>query len=71
MEEAGDAGFEYRGQTVFQSLFGGKEVVVILERDKDAAAAQLEVQPARHEQDVDDGEGAEGAREPWASTSSA
>ena len=35
MQEAGDAGFEYRGQTVFKSMFGGKEAVVILERDKD------------------------------------
>jgi len=35
MQEAGDAGFEYRGQTVFKSAFGGKEVVVILERDPD------------------------------------
>jgi hypothetical protein len=34
MQEAGDAGFEYRGQTVFNSTFGGAEVVVILERDK-------------------------------------
>ena len=32
MQEAGDAGFEYRGQTVFKSAFGGKEVVAILER---------------------------------------
>ena len=38
MQEAGDAGFEYRGQTVFKSRFGGKEVVVILERDKDVKA---------------------------------
>lgn len=36
MQEAGDAGFEYRGQTVFKSTFGGKEVVTILERDRDA-----------------------------------
>jgi hypothetical protein len=36
MQEAGDAGFEYKGQSVFKSTFGGKEVVVILERDKDA-----------------------------------
>jgi hypothetical protein len=34
IQEAGDAGFEYRGQTVFSSAFGGEEVVVILERDK-------------------------------------
>jgi hypothetical protein len=36
MQEAGDAGFEYRGQTVFKTMFGGKEVVVILERNSDA-----------------------------------
>jgi hypothetical protein len=35
MQEAGDAGFEYRGQSVFKSMFGGKEVVVILERDRE------------------------------------
>lgn len=35
MQEAGDAGFEYRGQTVFKSAFGGKEVVAILERTAD------------------------------------
>ncbi len=39
MQEAGDAGFEYKGQSVFKSTFGGKEVVVILERDKEATAA--------------------------------
>lgn len=38
MQEAGDAGFDYKGQSVFKSTFGGKEVVVILERDKDAKA---------------------------------
>ena len=37
MQEAGDAGFEYRGQTVFKSAFGGKEVVAILEKPTDAA----------------------------------
>lgn len=35
MQEAGDAGFEYRGQTVFKSTFGGREVVAILERSFD------------------------------------
>ena len=35
MQEAGDAGFEYRGQTVFKSTFGGKEVVAILEKPLD------------------------------------
>ena len=38
MQEGGDAGFEYRGQTVFKSAFGGKEVVAILERPLDAKA---------------------------------
>lgn len=35
MQEAGDAGYEYRGQTVFKTTFGGKETVVILERDRE------------------------------------
>jgi hypothetical protein len=35
LQDASDAGFEYRGQTVFKSAFGGEEVVCILERDKD------------------------------------
>ena len=33
MQQAGEEGFEYRGQTVFESAFGGKEVSVIMERD--------------------------------------
>jgi hypothetical protein len=36
MQEAADVGFEYVGQTVFKSMFGGEEVVCILERDNDA-----------------------------------
>lgn len=36
MQEAGDGGYEYQGQTVFSSTFGGREVVVILERDREA-----------------------------------
>lgn len=36
IQEAGDAGYEYLGQSVFKSTFGGKEVVVILERDRGA-----------------------------------
>ena len=43
LQEAGDEGFEYRGQTVFKSAFGGKEVVVILERDDSAP------RPARYD----------------------
>ncbi|HXE74053.1 MAG TPA: hypothetical protein VNN18_00255 [Candidatus Xenobia bacterium] len=37
LQEAGDAGFEYAGQTVFDTAFGGDEVVVILERDREEA----------------------------------
>jgi len=36
LQAAGDAGYEYRGQTVFETSFGNEEVVVILERDRDA-----------------------------------
>ncbi len=36
LQAAGDAGYEYKGQTVYNSLFGGREVVVILERDRAA-----------------------------------
>lgn len=36
LQAAGDEGFEYKDQTVFESAFGGKEVVCILERNLDA-----------------------------------
>jgi hypothetical protein len=42
MQDAADAGYEYRGQTVFKSTFGGKEVVVILERDGNAERARFQ-----------------------------
>lgn len=42
LQEAGDAGFEYRDQTVFNSAFGGDEVVVILERDRTATPLRYE-----------------------------
>jgi hypothetical protein len=42
LQQAADAGYAYRGQTVFESVFGGKEVVIIVERDKDAAAANTQ-----------------------------
>ncbi|HIM15268.1 MAG TPA: hypothetical protein EYM31_05845 [Acidobacteria bacterium] len=35
MQDAGDAGYVYKGQTVFDTTFGGDEAVVILERDKE------------------------------------
>jgi hypothetical protein len=40
MQEAADAGFIYVGQTVFESLFGGKEVASIFERGASTAATQ-------------------------------
>ena len=33
LQQAGDEGFDYCGQTIFESAFGGKEVSVILERN--------------------------------------
>lgn len=39
LQQAADAGFEYQGQTVFSSTFGGKEVAVILERDPEIRVA--------------------------------
>jgi hypothetical protein len=35
LQDAGNAGYEYKGQTVFKTAFGGKEVVVILELDRE------------------------------------
>ena len=42
LQQAADAGFDYCGQTVFQSTFGGKEVSVILERDPSSAKKHIE-----------------------------
>ena len=42
LQQAGDAGFEYKGQTVFGTAFGGDEVVAILERDGEAKPALYE-----------------------------
>jgi hypothetical protein len=42
MQEAGDQGFEYLSQTVFQSSFGGREVCVILHRDTEKAIQRFE-----------------------------
>jgi hypothetical protein len=42
LQEAGDAGFGYCGQTVFQSAFGGREVAVILEKSADAPVKRIE-----------------------------
>lgn len=42
LQQAGNAGFEFKGQSVYSSTFGGKEVVVILERDSEAKTMQWE-----------------------------
>lgn len=42
MTEAGAEGYDYRGQTVYSSLFGGDEVVVIMEQDNDAPLVTFE-----------------------------
>ena len=42
LQQAADTGFHYRGQTVFETALGGSEVVVILERDKDAESQAFE-----------------------------
>lgn len=42
-QEAADAGFQYKGQTVFSSMFGGDEVVLILERDIEMPPEPYEV----------------------------
>ena len=42
MQQAADQGFGDRGQTVFDTAFGGKEVVVIMERDRDAKPERRE-----------------------------
>jgi hypothetical protein len=39
LSEAGAAGFLYSGQTIYSSAFGGREVVVILERSAGAETA--------------------------------
>ena len=42
LQAAGNEGFDYRGQTVFESAFGGQEVCVILEHDPQSAAGRIE-----------------------------
>ncbi len=42
IQQTGDEGFEYLGQTVFESSFGGREVSVILERLSDRPAKHFQ-----------------------------
>lgn len=34
LQDAANQGYQYRGQTIFETAFGGREVVIILERDQ-------------------------------------
>lgn len=38
----GDEGFEFRGQTVFESTFGGREVAIIMELDSTKPPQRIE-----------------------------
>ena len=42
IQQAGDEGFEYLGQTVFESAFGGREVSVIMHLDMEKAAKRFQ-----------------------------
>jgi hypothetical protein len=42
LQQAGDEGFRYCGQTVFASAFGGREVAVILERPAGGDAKRVQ-----------------------------
>lgn len=42
IQAAGDGGFEYKGQAVFETFIGGDEVVVIMEKDTKATAQKFE-----------------------------
>lgn len=42
LQQLGDEGFEYKGQTVFESAFAGREVAVILERSAGTQAVRIE-----------------------------
>ena len=42
LQAAGAEGFDYRGQTVFESAFGGQEVCVILELDPESGGSRID-----------------------------
>jgi hypothetical protein len=41
MQQLGNEGFDYKGQTVFNSALGGQEIVVIMERDSAKPAKKI------------------------------
>lgn len=42
LQEASDAGYSVVGQTVFESLFGGKETAAILEKGRESSGARFD-----------------------------
>lgn len=42
LQALGDSGFDYKGQTVFETSFGGDEVVVILERPPGSEPSRIQ-----------------------------
>ncbi len=42
MQQLGDEGYEYQGQTVFSSAFGGQEVIVIMQRNPAASSRTVQ-----------------------------
>lgn len=42
MQRLGDDGFDYKGQSVFATAFGGEEVVVIMERPPDSEPSKIQ-----------------------------
>ena len=42
MDQLGAEGFDYKGQTVFSSTFGGREVVVIMEKEAGRAGGAIQ-----------------------------
>lgn len=41
LQALGEEGYDYKGQTIFNSTFGGREVVVILERNTETAKTPI------------------------------
>ncbi|MEW5974964.1 MAG: hypothetical protein AB1898_04050 [Acidobacteriota bacterium] len=42
LSQAAEVGYEYKGQTVFETTFRGREVIVILERERDSTRPKHE-----------------------------
>ena len=67
-QEAADQGFSYRGQTVFETAFGSKETVVIMERSPHAAQegqGKYEYKLLATKKTLDHAEGVDSGRREW------